>query len=187
MRSRTSCSDPADATDFTNALDEVHKRRERCTQAAFRRARLALDQDDTDDGDRAESEWLGYAALVVQVDRIASDLGPPPDAWALGIFRRHRHRPTQDTGSGRMLFLLRPRQTYMPYTLPRSRMAQDAYNQQLREAYASTRRVAPFAPESPPASRRDPLAHLKELGELHRSGVLTGRRVRGREGQGAPD
>ena len=72
-----------------------------------------------------------------------------------------------------MLFLLRPRQTYMPYALPRSRLEQDAYNQQLREAYASTRRVAPYAPESPPASRRDPIAHLKELGELHRSGVLT--------------
>jgi len=69
----------ADATDVAKALDEVHKRRERCTQAAFRRARLALDEDDTDDGDRAESEWLGYAALVVQVDRIASDLGPLPD------------------------------------------------------------------------------------------------------------
>jgi len=72
-----------------------------------------------------------------------------------------------------MLFLLRPRQTYMPYALPRSRLEQDAYNQQLREAYASTRRVAPYAPESPPAARRDPIAQLKELGELHRSGVLT--------------
>ena len=68
----------ADAADVAKALDEVHERRERCTRAASRRARLALDQDDTDDGDRAESEWLGYAALVVQVDRIASDLGPPP-------------------------------------------------------------------------------------------------------------
>ena len=71
-----------------------------------------------------------------------------------------------------MLFLLRPRQTYMPYALPRSRLEQDAYNQQLREAYASTRRVAPYAPESPP-TRRDPIAQLRELGELHRSGVLT--------------
>jgi hypothetical protein len=52
-------------------------------------------------------------------------------------------------------------------------MAQDAYNQQLREAYASTRRVARFAPEALPAARSDPLALLKELGELYRSGVLT--------------
>jgi hypothetical protein len=37
-----------------------------------------------------------------------------------------------------MLFLLRPRQTWMPYALPRSREQQDVYNQQLREAYAST-------------------------------------------------
>jgi hypothetical protein len=28
-----------------------------------------------------------------------------------------------------MLFLLRPRQTWMPYTLPRSRAQQDVYNQ----------------------------------------------------------
>lgn len=64
-----------------------------------------------------------------------------------------------------MLFLLRPRQTWMPYALPRSREQQDAYNQQLREAYASTRRVAPYV--------GDPLAELKELAQLHQSGVLT--------------
>ncbi|HYU39576.1 MAG TPA: SHOCT domain-containing protein [Acidimicrobiia bacterium] len=64
-----------------------------------------------------------------------------------------------------MLFLLRPRQTYMPYALPRSREQQDAYNQQLRQAYASTRRVTP--------SGRGPLAEVKELAALHQSGVLT--------------
>jgi hypothetical protein len=68
----------AATTDVTNALDEVRQRRERCTQAATRRARLALDHEDTDD-DRLESEWLGYAALVVQVDRIAADLEPPEE------------------------------------------------------------------------------------------------------------
>jgi hypothetical protein len=72
-----------------------------------------------------------------------------------------------------MLFLLRPRQTWMPYTLPRSRQQQDAYNQQLREAYASTRRVAPSAPQPSTAPSRGSLADLKELAELHRSGVLT--------------
>jgi hypothetical protein len=72
-----------------------------------------------------------------------------------------------------MLFLLRPRQTWMPYTLPRGRAQQDAYNQQLREAYASTRRVAPYDPKLSVASDHDPLADLKELGQLHQSGVLT--------------
>ena len=53
----------------------------------------------------------------------------------------------------------------MPYALPRSREQQDTYNQQLREAYESTRRVGP--------SERDPLAQVRDLAELHRSGVLT--------------
>ena len=53
----------------------------------------------------------------------------------------------------------------MPYALPRSRELQDAYNEQLRRAYASTRRVAP--------SGREPLAQVRELADLHRSGVLT--------------
>jgi Short C-terminal domain len=53
----------------------------------------------------------------------------------------------------------------MPYALPRSRELQDAHNEQLREAYASTRRVAP--------SGRDPQSQVRELADLHRSGVLT--------------
>jgi Short C-terminal domain len=53
----------------------------------------------------------------------------------------------------------------MPYALPRSREQQDAYNQQLRQAYASTRRVPPHG--------SDPLAEVKELAALHQSGVLT--------------
>jgi len=64
-----------------------------------------------------------------------------------------------------VLFLLRPRQTWMPYALPRSRELQNAYNKQLRQAYASTRRVEP--PD------HDPLDEVRELAELHRSGVLT--------------
>jgi hypothetical protein len=39
------------------------------------------------------------------------------------------------------------------------------YNQQLREAYASTHRVAPYV--------GDPPAAVKELVELHQSEVLT--------------
>jgi hypothetical protein len=70
-----------------------------------------------------------------------------------------------------VLFLLRPRQTWMPYALPRDRMQQDYYNRQLQDAYTSTRRVAPVraVASSPP---RDRLADLKELAQLHDDGVL---------------
>ena len=53
----------------------------------------------------------------------------------------------------------------MPYALPRSRELQDSYNEQLRQAYASTRRVE--------RSGSAPLAEVRELADLHRSGVLT--------------
>ena len=46
-------------------------------QGAARRARLALEHDELFDGDQLEGEWLGYAALVVQVDRIVGDLSAP--------------------------------------------------------------------------------------------------------------
>ena len=68
-----------------------------------------------------------------------------------------------------MLFLYRPRQTWMPFAMPRNRTQQAAYNRQLQEKFASTRRVAPAVP----ATQHDLLSDLKELGELHRSGVLT--------------
>ena len=68
-----------------------------------------------------------------------------------------------------MLFLYRPRQTWMPYRLPRNRTQQAAYNRQLQAQFDSTRRVPPPVP----AAERDPLDQLKDLGELHRSGVLT--------------
>ena len=69
-----------------------------------------------------------------------------------------------------MLFLYRPRQTWMPYSLPRGRMQQAEYNRQLQERFASTRRVAPAAPV---ADERDPVTDLKRLAELHESGGLT--------------
>ena len=69
-----------------------------------------------------------------------------------------------------MLFLYRPRQTWMPFALPRSRSQQAAYNRQMQDRFATTRRVAPGAPAP---SEPDPLTQLKELGELHRTGVLT--------------
>jgi hypothetical protein len=69
-----------------------------------------------------------------------------------------------------MLFLYRPRETWMPFGLPRGRTQQAAYNRQLQAKFQSTRRVAPAAPA---AAERDPIAALRELGELHQSGVLT--------------
>jgi hypothetical protein len=68
-----------------------------------------------------------------------------------------------------MLFLYRPRQTWMPYSLPRNRMEQAAYNRHLQDQFAATRRVAPPAP----TAAADPVARLKELAQLHESGALT--------------
>ena len=42
-----------------------------------------------------------------------------------------------------MLFLYRPRETWMPFALPRNRTEQAAYNRQLQQQFDSTRRVAP--------------------------------------------
>ena len=66
-----------------------------------------------------------------------------------------------------MLFLYRPRETWMPFALPRNRTQQAAYNRQLQANFASTRRVPPPVPAA------DPLNDLQRLGELHQSGVLT--------------
>jgi hypothetical protein len=60
--------------DVVRALDDVRVRRARCMQAASRRARVALEHDGDADRREIESEWLGYVALLVQVDRIAADI-----------------------------------------------------------------------------------------------------------------
>ena len=72
-----------------------------------------------------------------------------------------------------MLFLYRPRQTWMPYRLPRERTRQNAYNRQLQEAYAATRRTEPAVPDPAPAQARDPISDLKELARLHDAGHLS--------------
>jgi len=68
-------------TEFVTALDEVRRRRQRCVEAASRRAREALLADVDQDADpdeeqrrRLDGEWLNYAAILVQVDRIVADL-----------------------------------------------------------------------------------------------------------------
>ena len=68
-----------------------------------------------------------------------------------------------------MLFLYRPRQTWMPFSLPRNQTDQAAYNRELQRRFDSTRRV----PAAVPAAQRDPISDLKELDALHRSGALS--------------
>jgi Short C-terminal domain len=68
-----------------------------------------------------------------------------------------------------MLFLYRPRQTWMPFAMPRNRTEQAAYNRRLQEQFDSTRRVA----SAVPATERDSIGQLKMLHELHQSGALT--------------
>lgn len=69
-----------------------------------------------------------------------------------------------------MLFLYRPPQTWMPYSLPRNRTEQGEYNRQLQWQFASSRRVAAPVPSVEPA---DPDEQIRSLDELRASGVLT--------------
>ena len=71
-----------------------------------------------------------------------------------------------------MLFLYRPRQTWLPVDLPRNMTVQQqrAYNLEMQDRYAATRRVA--APAPAPAER-DPVDALERLGALRTAGTLT--------------
>jgi len=66
-----------------------------------------------------------------------------------------------------MLFLYRPRQTWMPYRMPRKVSQQDEYNYRLQQQFQATRRVPPAAPAPATDSTETKLA------ELHAAGVLT--------------
>jgi hypothetical protein len=68
-----------------------------------------------------------------------------------------------------VLFLYRPRQTWMPFSLPRNRTEQAAYNRQLQDRFASTCRVPPAVPSATTGL----VEALKELATLHQSGALT--------------
>ena len=69
-----------------------------------------------------------------------------------------------------MLFLYRPRETWMPFASPRGGTEQAVYNRRLQEQFESTRRVPPAVPVP---AEHDPFEALKALGALHQSGVLT--------------
>ena len=62
--------------DVDASLAEIRTRRQVCKLAVSRRARLAIEHGDEGD-DLAEGEWLNYAALLVQVDRMVVDLSAP--------------------------------------------------------------------------------------------------------------
>jgi uncharacterized membrane protein YgaE (UPF0421/DUF939 family) len=71
----------ATGTSLQRALEEVGARRAVCAAAAARRARSALDSEELSTAQEpaveAVVDWLVYAALLVQVDRIVDDLGAP--------------------------------------------------------------------------------------------------------------
>ena len=71
-----------------------------------------------------------------------------------------------------MLFLYRPRQTYLPIKVPRNMSSQQqrAYNLQMQNQFDSTRRVTPAPPA---ATERDPIDALQRLGDMHAAGTLT--------------
>jgi uncharacterized membrane protein YccC len=69
--------EPTGSDAVARAIAEVRSRRDRCGRGAARRAREALEQIEASDADQLEVEWLGYAALLVQVDRIVGDLSAP--------------------------------------------------------------------------------------------------------------
>ena len=69
--------DEAEEPHTSAALEEVRRRRDDCTQAAVRRAQLALRNDEDAPDQYAGDEWLGYAAVLVHVDRIVRDLTDP--------------------------------------------------------------------------------------------------------------
>ena len=69
-----------DAPESAAALEDLQARRADCDEAAVRRVQLALQHDEGTPEKRAADEWLGYAAVLVHVDRIVGDLtGPLPD------------------------------------------------------------------------------------------------------------
>ena len=75
-----------------------------------------------------------------------------------------------------MLFLYRPRETWMPFARPMSRTNQAAYNRSLQTKFEASRRVRPSVAvdrQPVPVERPDPVKQLGELAQLHRAGALT--------------
>ena len=69
-----------------------------------------------------------------------------------------------------MLFLYRPRQTWMPFRPPRPRTDQDGYNLRLQQAYSATHRVAPYTPATSDPATEDPVARRGARAPHHHPG-----------------
>ena len=69
-----------------------------------------------------------------------------------------------------MLFRYRPRQTWMPFRVPRPITQQERYNLQLQAQYDATKRTTPAAPQT---GERDVAAALRDLADLRASAALT--------------
>jgi hypothetical protein len=81
-----------------------------------------------------------------------------------------------------VLFLYRPRQTWMSYPVPRPPTQQAAYNHELQEKFSATHRMPPSMPGPDNASTggaavgsrdQDMTTRLKELAQLHADGSLS--------------
>ena len=68
-----------------------------------------------------------------------------------------------------MLFLYRPRETWMPFSLPRNQER----NRLPTPAVAAAVPIHPARAAGGAAAQRDPIADLKELAALHASNALT--------------
>jgi len=76
----TAVVDGSDDAGLVAAMSELRVRREECVHGASRRARSALQHAHEADDEELEGEWLNYAALLVQVDRIVADISAPAPA-----------------------------------------------------------------------------------------------------------
>ena len=75
-----------------------------------------------------------------------------------------------------MLFLYRPRETRMPFYLPRRDSSQASYYWHLQDQFEATRRVPPATPAGGDASSAagdtDVIGKLERAAALRRSGAL---------------
>jgi hypothetical protein len=74
-----------------------------------------------------------------------------------------------------MLFLYRPRQTWIGYPPLRRGTQQSAYNRELQEKFSATRRVSPAPPAAAGDSawEGDVTVQLRGLAQLHADGTLS--------------